>query len=133
MNIADALPIFQLFAKHDIEDMLYWCCQDDDVSFYINTNDHFWLGTADAEIVILESLSLLAECIEKCLAIDPVCGAIHGCYLYAGRVRKLRPQGAAYPEERDLWPLFDACGPEREINDANPCRPGEYKRHKESV
>lgn len=53
------------------------------------------------------------------------------CDLFAARVRGMRPQGAAYtfyPPE--TWPLFDACGPEREIGFGNPYRPGEYKREK---
>lgn len=47
--------------------------------------------------------------------------------LFCARVRGERPQGAAYkvryPEE--LWPLFDAAGPEREVGFGNPRKPGE--------
>lgn len=42
--------------------------------------------------------------------------------LFAARVRSMRPQGAAYKVRYDksIWPLFDACGPEREIGMGNP-------------
>lgn len=54
---------------------------------------------------------------------------IRGCVsdLFAARSRKMRPQGAAYkvryPEE--LWGLFNAAGPEREVGLGNPRKPGE--------
>ena len=37
-------------------------------------------------------------------------------------------RGAAYPEQRELWPLFDACGEERVIGYGNPYKPGENKK-----
>jgi hypothetical protein len=47
--------------------------------------------------------------------------------LFVARVRNMRPQGAAYkvryPEE--IWGLFNAAGPEREVGLGNPRHPGE--------
>ena len=45
----------------------------------------------------------------------------------------MRPQGAYYPEsDPETWPLFDDCGPEREVGLGNPYRPGERKKLKVS-
>ena len=68
----------------------------------------------------------LRQCYEDCKATDAETGAIYAPYLYCARVRGLRPQGACYPHDRRFWPLFDACGPEREIDSGNPYPPGEY-------
>jgi hypothetical protein len=48
---------------------------------------------------------------------------MHLAELYAARIRKMRPQGAAYPERAATQALFDACGPERAIGFGNPRRP----------
>lgn len=50
--------------------------------------------------------------------------------LYSCRIEGMRPQGAVYRHnKKELWPLFDACGPEREVGLGNPYKPGEYKRN----
>lgn len=120
------MQILEFFAKEDIRDMLYWRTDGEyaPITFYIITNDLMYWGCADAEAVNAETLPILKQAISDCKAIDPVLGAIEGCNLFACRVRKMRPQGAAYPDERGLWPLFDACGPEREVGLGNPYRPG---------
>lgn len=49
--------------------------------------------------------------------------------LFACKVMRMRPQGAAYsyiPE--DLWDLFDEAGPERAVGFGNPSAPGEYRK-----
>jgi hypothetical protein len=56
-----------------------------------------------------------------------------GITLYACRRKHMRPQGASYPSDKELWPLFDACGPEREISLGNPCHPGDYGKMKERL
>jgi hypothetical protein len=47
--------------------------------------------------------------------------------LFAARVRKMRPQGAAYKVRYDesIWHLFNECGPEREVGNGNPREPGQ--------
>ena len=47
--------------------------------------------------------------------------------LFAARVRQMRPQGAAYKVRYDesIWPLFDECGPVREVGFGNPKEPGQ--------
>lgn len=48
-------------------------------------------------------------------------------------MRKERPQGACYPSNKDLWPLFDACGPEKPTGFGNPYKPGEYKKKYKTI
>jgi hypothetical protein len=91
----------------------------------INVNDVFFWGCADSEDIEVEDLPLFCECTEACKAAgDPYNGSL----LYAARKRGERPQGAFYTYiEQSAWPLFDACGPEREVDFGNPYKPGEYK------
>ena len=109
------LEILRLFAEFDIHDSLWWCFREgqDEPSFLVKCNDLFYWATADAEEVTVESLPELRKAIEECRAIDPVCGELYGVNLYAARQRKMRPQNCCYPRKKELWPLFDAAGPER--------------------
>lgn len=124
--------VMQILEFIDVEELhgLIWWRTDGEyapITFWTNSNDLLAWGCADGEEINEETLPLLKQAVEDCKAIDPVCGAITGCELFACRMNKMRPQGAAYPKERELWPLFDACGPERETGLGNPYKPGEYK------
>ncbi len=123
------MPVLELMSKHHIHDMLSWRCDGEyaPITFWIKCSDQFWWGTADAEDVTIERLPILKKAVEDCNEIDPVLGEIDGCYLFCSIVRKLRPQGCCYPENKKLWPLFDACGPERKIDFGNPYKQGEGK------
>lgn len=124
------MEVLGFIADEDLHDMLWWRTDGEyaPVTFWINCNDLFAWGFADAEDLTPESLPVLKQAVADCKEIDSVCGSITGCELFACRMRKMRPQGAAYPEERELWPLFDVCGPERETGLGNPYKPGEYKK-----
>lgn len=92
----------------------------------INCNDVFYWGCADSEYITVELLPLFNEAVDDCDG-----NLEMAANLYCARIRKERPQGAMYtyiPEE--LWPLFDECGPEREIDMGNPCKQGEYQQPK---
>lgn len=123
------LDLLGFVADQDLCGMLYWRTdgQYAPVTFWINTNDLFAWACAEGEEVNESNLPLLKQSVEDCVKIDPILGTLEGCALFAARMNKMRPQGAAYPKCRELWPLFDACGPEREISIGNPYRPGEYK------
>lgn len=129
MNHDFVMQVLRFFDEEDLVGMLHWRTDENHapITFFINTNDLLAWGCADCEEVNEETLPVLKQAIEDCKAIDPVLGGITGCELFACRMNKMLPQGAAYPEKRELWPLFDACGPEREIGIGNPYRPGEYK------
>lgn len=119
--------LLRLFAEEDLIGSLYWVEDGDSFQFFVGCNDVFAWGCADGEDITLENLPQLRQAITDAKAADPVMGSIYGCHLFVARVRGMRPQGAAYPKEQALWPLFDACGPEREVGFGNPCRPGEGK------
>jgi len=86
---------------------------------YIDCSDLFFWGMAEGEDIELEAFN---QAVDDCNGNLPV-----GSLLYCARQREMRPQGAYYsyfPEE--LWELFDACGPEREVGFGNPYAPGDY-------
>ena len=89
----------------------------------INCNDQFAWAYADCEPVT--DLDLLEQCYKDCIGLIGEIGYIDAPLLYIARKRGMRPQGCCYPSDERLWHLFDATGPERELNMANPFRPGE--------
>lgn len=99
------------------------------ITFFVNANDLFYWACGDAEEVTPDALPALKQAIADCKAIDPTDDADVGCWLFTCRIRKMRPQGAAYPAKK-YWTLFDACGPEREIGPGNPRKPGVRTRDK---
>lgn len=109
--------LLRVVSENDIHSYLFW---SDKLEFFINCNDFFWWGCADLEpIKYDDDMALLLEC----LGLD----GTHGPLLYCARKRQMRPQGAYYKYiGKDLWPLFDACGPVREKGIGNPYNPGEY-------
>lgn len=124
MTADDTYAILRFAVKHEICDMLFW--SGDAGPFWkdprpdigelhcaLNCNDLFEWACADAEEITVADLPAIEQAIADCLAVEPVGGMLDGCILYAARKRKMRPQNCCYPEEQELWPLFDACGPER--------------------
>jgi hypothetical protein len=121
------LRVLDVVARFDAHEQLWWRCDDEyaPVTFFVECSDLFAWGTADLEPVTPEAVDELARAFAEVTAItdgDPT----YAGSLYACRRRGSRPQGAAYPSDARLWPLFDAAGPQREIDLFNPKpRPGE--------
>jgi hypothetical protein len=102
----------------------------------VNCNDLFYWGCADCEEVTEDNLPVLREAVADC---ERVSGSEYGnqddaFLLFCCRVRGMRPQGAYYKHLKvyvrgdddeaarrttDLRALFDACGPEREVDYLN--------------
>jgi hypothetical protein len=122
-----ALRVLDVIARADLHDSLWWRTDGDygPVSFWILCNDVFAWACADAERITPETLPELEQAIRDEVAITGT--TIYADHLYCARRRGKRPQGAAYPDDRRLWPLFDACGPERPIGLGNPHLPGRVK------
>lgn len=121
-ELSYVVQVLSLFQKMDNESELFWRVDGDDVRFFVNCSDCFFWGAADAEDITPETLPELEQAIEDAQNLDdPQAWWIP--VLYAARRRKMRPQGALY-EEKYLpprcWPLFDACGPIREVGFPNP-------------
>lgn len=107
-------------------EMIWWRTDTEyaPITFFVNCNDLFWWATSDAETVTPENIHLLEESIKDVEAVDDI-SELAGD-LFCCRSRKMRPQGAAYSKDKRFWPLFDACGPDRDI-DKGPF--GNPKKH----
>jgi len=123
------MRVLGLASKWDICGSLWWRIDGEyaPITFFVNCNDVFYWGCADAETITPENVDLLEQSMKDAEGTHQY-GELYGTMLWCARVRKQRPQGAAYPDERELWPLFDECGPERETGFGNPCKPGEYAK-----
>lgn len=121
------LKILDILYRYDLHDELWWRTTGEyaPLTLFLRCNDVFYWGSADHEQLTQDHPDLLEKAIQDVAAIDHY-AVEWGSLLFIARVRGMRPQGAAYPKNKDLWPLLDACGPERETGLGNPCKPGEY-------
>lgn len=104
------LRVLKLAADYDFESELGWTPE---LEFFIHCPDFFHWGSADVEPITEDDLALL----ERSAKDDDVDGPL----LFCARKRGMRPQGACYENlTRELWHLYDACGPERELGLTNP-------------
>ena len=103
---------------------------DEGVHVEINDSDLFAWGYSGAVELAPGELQDLERAYEDARAASPTFGTIWAPHLFIARKLGQRPQGAAYPSEQALWPLFDACGPKRETGFGNPYEPGEYQSWK---
>ena len=115
------LRVLRTYEPMDLEEVL-WRTDGKyaPVTFWAGCNDCFWWATADTEEITPENIHLLEQAKKDC-------GPDHRDLfniLFAAQVRKMRPQGAFYRAvPKELWSLFDACGPER-----NPTERGNTPR-----
>lgn len=113
--VARVLEIFSLSHANAYGDLMWWIEGEDHVHFSANVSDVFAWGGADAEPITPAALPEL----ERAYAdLKKAGGESFTATLYAARMRKMRPQLAAYPGEADpareaVSALLDACGPER--------------------
>lgn len=111
--------VLEIFWRYDSHNDLYWRVDDGVVTFFVNCNDQFYWGTADLETIEPEDVERLEKAFQDVLAIGA--DVEYAAALFAARNRGMRPQHAAYPfDQRDLWPLYDACGPPRVVGLGNP-------------
>lgn len=105
---------------------LFWKTENGIVQFYVNCSDVFAWGCADASPLTPENWNIFEQCLQET---NGDCDM--AAYLFSARLSHMRPQGAFYkyiPE--NLYDLFDACGPEREVGLGNPIREEDAKREK---
>jgi hypothetical protein len=104
------------------EDFFFRLDKDGNVTILANCSDFFEWGTADAEEITADKLGVLADALHDLKQVQNYTFAReYLALLYSARVRGSRPQGAYYEHlDRSLWPLFDACGSERDVNLFNP-------------
>lgn len=102
--------VLELTAMHDCHHSVFWHA---DLKMFALCNDLFWWATADGEQITIETLPIFERSLIEAEEFGPE--------LYCCRVRKMRPQGAYYQHlDKELWPLFDECGPERAVGIGNP-------------
>jgi hypothetical protein len=113
----DVIEILAVFAEIDDFESIFWNTKGEHspITLFVLCNDTFCWGSADAEEITIDNLSILKDAIRDVKEVDSVYGTIWAPTLFCCRVRGMRPQGPAYPKSkgRALWHLFDACGPER--------------------
>lgn len=119
----------------DSTDDIWWRTDNEyaPVTFWVTVNDCFYWASADLEKITPENVGELEKAYADCRAAMGGVGGIGEIYapmLFAARMRKMRPQGAAYPQEKELWPLFDAAGPERETDSLPFGNPRPHPRDK---
>lgn len=121
--------LINLLAKHKAYDLTHWYpeAKEHPIRCFVNCNDFFYWGTADGEEVTPENIDVLEEAFREVVEtpeVDIYYESYWGAMVFCCKMRGMRPQGACYPSKKYLWPLFDVCGPEREINLVNPKKPG---------
>lgn len=104
------LTVLDVFAFDEC-DSLFWRTDSDyaPLQFFVICSDVFFWATADLEPIGFEDLDLLRQAKADSPSQFPT--------LFCARKRGMRPQGALYkylPENE--WPLFDACGPARDVD-----------------
>lgn len=119
--VTRVMEIFSL-THADVYGELFWRIDDGQLHLYVNVSDVFAWGSADVEEITPETLPVLEKAF---IDLRPYGAVDFVAPLYAARHRSERPQGAAYPDERDrAWrevsALYDACGPVRETGLGNP-------------
>lgn len=108
--------LLKFIAYHEVHNLFWWNC---DLHFFINCNDIFAWGCADAEAVSEADLPALTECVNDCKAVG--CCEDDAMLLFISRKREMRPQGAVYKHLcTPSYALFNACGPHRESCLGNP-------------
>ena len=131
--------VLHLTIDYDIQDSVCWSRRDGDLVPFVICNDLFYWGCADGQDITPENISELKKAMDDCDAIPSeefknlenlrksVTNIFYGEWLFCARMRKMRPQGAQYSIlPKEIWHLFDECGPERKTGFGNPYAPGEY-------
>jgi hypothetical protein len=118
--------ILSFIFGYDLHDDVGWRCDSDSITFWFNCNDLMFWGSSDCEEFGINDLPEIKRALDDCEAALKYHGH-YGVSLFVCRKRGERPQGACYPP-KELWPLFDACGPEREVGLGNPYKPGQKKK-----
>jgi len=117
------LDLMHLMSQYDLfAGEIQW---DKHLHVWIPANDLLVWGSADGEELEEADFPLLYQCFtavrEASEAKDDDYGGT-SLMLYCCRKAGMRPQGAFYDHILPLfWPLFDACGPKREVKFGNPC------------
>jgi hypothetical protein len=114
--------VMEIFYLADVRDDLLWHVKDDQLHLSADVSDIFDWASADSEAITPETLPVLEKAYEDLEAVD---GLGYLADLYGARMRRQRPQGAAYPDDPKVIELLHACGPPRGRDLSNPRHPPE--------
>lgn len=107
----------------DIGDLLVWGASNGDVYASFNVSDVFGWACADAEYVEAQDVPLLENTYKELDAMPDVNMFAELAALFTARKRGMRTQDCIlYSKDSpaELIALYEACGPKRENNLANP-------------
>lgn len=112
-----AVRVLSVVARYDCPEAIWWRVDGEyaPITFFAMCSDIFAWARADCEPVTADNLDAFERAfadVDKITSGDPTFAAP----LFCARMRGERPQGGAYPSDERLWPLFDACGPVREVD-----------------
>lgn len=117
------IEVLRIFSFEHTED-IWWRENEEDrnrLDFYVNCSDLFYWGTSDIELITAEKLGILYEAKAEIDALNIPDSQKEYGLLFCAKIRGMRPQGAYYKYlDESLWPLFDECGPMREVGLGNP-------------
>lgn len=115
--LARVLKVFSFDCGN--ESVSWRLTSEGEIQFYALCSDFFWWGTADLEDIAPVDLPMLEQAAADLGSVPS--GINYVGELFCARKRGMRPQGAYYKHlPKGSWPLFDACGPERERSLTNP-------------
>lgn len=103
-------------SPNDLCGELYWRVDGEyaPITFLLDCSDTFHWATADCEPLTEHNIHILEKAVADIRAISPS-DVYWAPELFAARVRRMRPMQAAYPRNPALRPLFDTCGPPRDV------------------
>jgi hypothetical protein len=119
VDLSWLLRVLDLVASVDGHDILWWRTDGEyaPLTLFVNCNDFFYWGTADAEEVTPENTDVLARCVEDVKATGTPY-TFYALTLFCCRVRGMRPQTPVWKGlDAAVLPLFLAAGPERDPKD----------------
>jgi len=120
--VCRVLSIFDGFDRLSNDDV--WWRTDDEyapITLFVNCNDLFFWGCSDCEEITPDNIELLEQAVKDVKALTGNNG--DATAVFCCRARNMRPQNAWYSTNHfpaEIWPLFDAAGPEREVGPGNP-------------
>ena len=121
------VDILDTIKKLNLVEQISWDVVDEQVIFHVTYNDFFEKEDEGKLAFFHSDLPLLLECVRRVDEINKHYKST-GVDLFLCRMMKKRPHGEAYRFIREaFWPLFDACGPEREVNEKCLPHPGAKK------
>jgi len=127
------LKVLSTIEEYSVYDDIWWRTDEEfaPITFFVKCNDLFFWGCADDEVLTPENIDQLCVAYEDAGKAKKYAYSF-GSLLFCARIRKQRPQGAYYEYiPKELWPLFNECGPERVPGFGNPYDIGEHNPKEE--